>query len=362
MTERSSTSFFNDVANIELLPNHRVVSELLINSRLRAEFSSKKKLSDVRSALFSERGDFFSRSNNFRAGISSLQTRFDGFGVDERARIKLDRWETAFFTTGLPKESFGICAPARTFQILLDSWLGYDVDKLLASVGENYNELYTERLSRLERALLQRELLRLVAPRSFFNEKTNATAREEIRDWRVVFDAIELDEYRDSSASYYWERRAFVILGALFPWVLFIPASRLVQSKPIEIPIDLSDESLSDDRSTDERRERAITTSSGDARLKLSSNASKGTEKNIVRGTLSERDSQGGETCELTVEIGTGEATSEEWSQIRPGSLLTTDIPKDVLFLARANGRPLFYAKPGVYREMSAVQVKKFVE
>lgn len=86
-----------------------------------------------------------------------------------------------------------------------------------------------------------------------------------------------------------------------------------------------------------------------DAACALSSAHLAGT-KSIHRG-----DAEG--STEIRILVGTLEITPDDLTEMKPGDLLTTDIPATAPFRIDLDGVVLFYGRPGEYRGESAVEI-----
>ncbi|MBQ7814325.1 MAG: FliM/FliN family flagellar motor switch protein, partial [Thermoguttaceae bacterium] len=61
---------------------------------------------------------------------------------------------------------------------------------------------------------------------------------------------------------------------------------------------------------------------------------------------------------DLAIVVEQGQMSAESWRRLKPGDLLTTNVPANALFLGLLDGAPRFLCRPGLFRGAAAVQIK----
>ena len=363
-----SNIFVQDASNLKLFPNYETVAQLALRQERNL---SDQVATDVRQALFSEFEDFFKAEWEQLVGANLESTQFVRFGFASSSNLSQALEESnkralecAFLSSNEAAANFSVVAPASTFQLVLDSWLGFDVVKLCQENDASRGRMFSEHTTRLEREILDTQTSRLgrLCPHvPVFN------------DWKArrLEDLSEKISTQLDELGYYWEQRSFEISGSRFSWFIVFPIKVLFNRQEIgyyssSLEVNGEDKSFSvkvesnaHAHSSTSPRSGAQTTKANEVQERRLSNAG---SKKIIDGTLRETDEQGKRTVEVTVEIGSDETSVERWNELRPGSILTTGLPANKLFVALFNGRPAYYVKPGLYRNASAVQIKSKID
>lgn len=362
-----SDFFAQDSSNLRLFPNFETIGRLALRQERNL---SEQIATDVRQAFFSEFDEFFKKEWEQLLGATLDSVQFERFGfvspnlsqiLGERDAMPL---ECAFLSSREASVEFSVVAPASTFQLALDSWLGFDVAKLCRENVASGRRVFSEQTTRLEREILEFQTSRF--GRLF-------PCLPVFDDWKArrLVSLNERVSAQSDKNGYYWEQRTFEISETRFTWFVVFPISVLFERQE-KGSFSSTPELNEDDRSfsvkvkANARVQNDFNTVSDNTFTKADTIQGRrllGSEaKKIVSGTLEETDRQGNPTIEMVVEIGSGEVSLERWSELRPGSFLTTGLSADKLFVALFDGRPAYYVKPGIYRDAPAVQIKSKID
>ncbi len=383
-----------NVNNSRLFPNYKTFETVFSSFDDRRQFSEKEVV-DSRRSLFSEFDSLLWKNLSALLGSKPGKARFGRFGVGKLSTISKDFYtslndsslETILCSDRDSGEVFwGIAAHPAFYQLLLDSYLGYNVSKVYKKAGGNERNVFHKQTSAIERELFRAtvEPLQMLCPLVY--ESLEQFKRAECNrriEWSCS-PFITLDSAHSmpvSDVDFYWERRSFEISGNRFSWAILAPISLFSNSsKDIsrargrnEEPIRASarvDSSYSNAiveipssivEGTDRQERRAIPSGNSYTRKRDEgvANTESLAEPNVLCGTNEDFDSYGNPTIKVNVEIGTGEVGADVWRSLEAGSVLTTEIDANELFLARLENGTTYMVKPGVYRGRPAFQVKK---
>ena len=264
----------------------------------------------------------------------TAEVLFDRFGfatLDDFAR----RFESE--TDGAPKtlhftDERGarhlLLAPSSTFRLLFDAALGFDVAKICANeaLWNDFNADASTPLTPFEEEAFADAATRFapLSPVAAFS--STLTAAVSFRQ-TLSRAALELD-----APLFYWERRFVRISNRLFPWTLVFPTRFLASL----LPRDFSEPTP---RFAESPRSQQPSTLRSDA----SAVDFVSTPEN---------------NFELAVVVERGEMSAEAWRRLKPGDVLTTNVPANALFLGLVNDAPRFLCRPGLFRGAAAVQIK----
>lgn len=390
---------YKKLSDIKLFPNYKALESLCRDSG-GTTIVAETVFRDERKALFSEFGGLFEDFWRNLLGVKLSKVRFGAFGVCSFSNL-IDRLtheahdfepEYLILQSEDSKISFGILAPSPTFQALYDATLGFELTKLYKEKTCRSGRLFRERLTDWERSILSKELI-------CFGDLFPLTYRKQgsllVRDddwalrWQVEFSSNKDFQFCKQTGSYYWERRSFELSGQVFYWYIIIPSnalhkeigesrrtdsdvigikkrSGLIVSDKLEgkgsdacqiIPIPLStlEDGSSETASLNSTRPQAPP-SPPDEAVRTGNDK---IQRNTVVGTLDTLDSLRRPTLEMIVDIGESDVDQETWNALRPGSVLTTNIDSQALFAARLEDGSEYSVKPGIFRNLPAVQIKR---
>jgi hypothetical protein len=360
-----SKLFAQDSSNSKLFPNF---DAFLRKVQQREDDFPKKIATDVRHALFSEFDSFFKAEWERLLGVKLQRSRFESFGIMAASSLAqtLSRGrdvsiECVLLSSHEDVDAFGVAAPASTFQLILDSWLGFDVEKLFLETGVRREQLFSKQTTHLERVVLTTQTNRL-SSLSPFGADANLCKTCCFAELNAVFPK----QFEKSRV--YWEQRTFEIVGNSFEWTLLFPISTLFYNEEAEsYPVRVRKNRKDEGGGELDGEKCGSTTAYGDSRPgnfkgDNTRQTQEAADKNVVSGTINEVDEQGVRTVEVVVEIGSGETSLAHWNELQPGSILTTELPANKLFLALFDGQPAYYVKPGVYRNIPAFQIKSRID
>lgn len=239
--------------------------------------------------------------------LNSPRVWFSRFGFSKKApdeeRLALLQSEDS---------SFIFTASHGTFLLFLCASLGFDVERICQdeTLWRDLTSGQSAKFTELEQVALNKASSRLGAlfPSDYEREDSNWRGEFFERSTREAFEAFD-------SASFYWEERVLESGAKKFPFRLYFPFSNFLGKKAL-FPIELD------------------ATSS------------------TCRPDESER-------VEFAVEIAKGAIDAQRWKSLKPGDVLTTEVPADALFTALFDGKPTFKARPGVFRGVTSVQLKE---
>lgn len=227
-------------------------------------------------------------------------------------------------------------APSSTFRLLFDAALGFDVEALCANEAfwNDFNADLQAPLTSFEEEALAQEAASFAAlsPTALLASSPTVVAFRPTPN-RV---ALELDD-----VLFYWERRVLRLGGRYFPWTFVFPTRLLAPLTDAA----LSRESTPAERSPFSSRRPVPPSQPTEP---FSSDAS----------TFSASTLPTSPTFELAVVVERGEMPAESWRRLKPGDVLTTNVPANALFLGLVNDAPRFLCRPGLFRGAAAVQIQ----
>lgn len=390
---RSLLSFIrHNIANTRLFPNYKRVESCLASTEKFDKFSEKT-LTDVRASLFSEFDSFLTRNLGGVLNSKLAKTKFNRFGIGTLTELSKEFFSllddsSLEFVLFSDKETkvpiWGIAAVPAFFQLFFDSLFGNNAIKVYKRAGLRECDYFHSCTSELERRVLLSEMdaFGTLCPLIYDSVDRHRRMGSSQRIKWIASSIFSLESklcepiYEEE---YYWERRSFDFLGKKFSWALVVPTSifqndrenknvgriseietnyrqdttgTVLRDDIVEIPI-----SFVEGIKASEETDRCVVKTGTE--LKEANNRKD--DGRVVFGTLDTFDFFGNATLEMNVEIGTGEVTLDVWNSLQVGSILTTDIDANELFLARLENGTTYYVKPGVYQGKPAVQIKKKV-
>ena len=279
-----------------------------------------------------------------RLTAPTAEVLFDDFGfapLDDFAR-RFGRSNDVFSETLLLGDQKGarylFVAPSSTFRLLFDAALGFDVATLCANkaLWNDFNADAQTPLTPFEEEALAQEAASFAAlsPVARFSSSPTVAAFRPTST-RV---ALELDD-----ALFYWERRVLRLGARSFPWTLVFPTRLLAP---------LADAALSRESTPRSSLSPAPPAEPSRSTAPFSSDAS----------AFSASALPGSSSFELAVVVERGEIPAESWRRLKPGDVLTTNVPANALFLGLVNDAPRFLCRPGLFRGAAAVQIKTRVD
>ncbi|MBP3558909.1 MAG: FliM/FliN family flagellar motor switch protein [Thermoguttaceae bacterium] len=245
-------------------------------------------------------------------------------------------------------------APRSTFRLLFDAALGFNVEEICANeaLWNDFNVDAQAPLTPFEEEALTQEAIRFAAlsPLAVLSSPSTVVAFRPTSK-RV---ALELDD-----ALFYWERRVLRLGDRLFPWTLVFPTRFLVPLADAALPR----ESTPQTPRSDAPPFPPVPTPSLESSpfsSRSSAEPSQPTPFFPVSGSPSVSPSPA--SFELAVVVERGETSAETWRRLKPGDVLTTDVPANALFLGLVDDAPRFLCRPGLFRGAAAVQIKTRVD
>ncbi|MBQ2850927.1 MAG: FliM/FliN family flagellar motor switch protein [Thermoguttaceae bacterium] len=319
-------------------------------------------------AFFSEFESSFAEAARRRLAPTA-EVLFDRFGfatLDDFAR----RFESS---NDVPSENllfadergarYLLIAPTTTFRLLFDAALGFDVSALCANdaLWNDFNADAQTRLTSFEKEAFaqEAECFAAFSPVALLSSPPTAVSLRPTS----VRAALDLDD-----ALFYWERRFVRLSDRLFPWTLVFSTRFLAST--------VADASVRESSEPSTKRSALTSTPPSDflqappfdnrttlkptARFFPSVAPRRSAEPSISPQTIS---SESPETpsvpaFELAVVVERGEMSAESWRRLKPGDILTTDVPANALFLGLVDDAPRFLCRPGLFRGAAAVQIK----
>ncbi len=282
-------------------------------------------------------------------GFASLDDVAGGFGrsndvLPETLLLGDDRGARSLFV-----------APPSTFRLLFDAALGFDVEALCANatLWNDFNADAQTPLTPFEEEAFAQESVRFATlfPTAAFSSSPTVVA------FRPTFGrvALELDD-----ALFYWERRVLRLADRYFPWTFVFSTRFLAPLADAALARDFSESTPSSFSSTQTPRSNVPESrSSVPFSPPFSRRAAEPTESTPLLSDAavdSALPSEG--DFELAVVVERNEMPTESWRRLKPGDVLTTNVPANALFLGLVNDAPRFLCRPGLYRGAAAVQIK----
>lgn len=330
----------------------------------------------------------------------------DAFGAGSA-----DSLQALFFKKG-ENDRFLLVAPASTWLLFLDAFLGVDVARLAADQRLWREFVESTRvhptMTELERAVFLADAPRLgrLNPRWCVSDGESA---DETPEWKTRY----FEERAEKGAIYlspdllYWERRTIQLGEKVVPWAVLLSAVDLADAAEADEPRsrsndcqDVASESLFSSserrysvsvgrggegqdedyylRRPDRRPDRETLRRSFDAESRRREDAdglASGAEYQASQREYGERNTNAplaaiplpnldepldnDEEKTLIIRVATGSISLEDWLSLRPGDVLTTDAPADKLFDAVVDDDVFFHVRPGVYKGATAFQIKE---
>ncbi len=311
-----------------------------------------------------------------RLTTPTAEVIFDRFGF-----ATLDNFARRFAGGDVPPETLLfadergfrrlLIAPTSTFRLLLDAALGFDVATLCAdeTLWSDFNADAQTPLTPIEKEAFVNDAVRFASlfPTAVLSSPLTGVSFCPTLDRA----ALELDD-----ALFYWERRFVRLANRFFPWTLVFPARFLAPLADAAFPRDFSEaparfavpptssfssfqSPLAQNLTSSEKSARpfpSLTSRSSDE----SSISTRPFQSDAARLPVSAANlTPAAENAfEFAVVVERGEMTTESWKRLKPGDVLTTNVPANALFLGLVNETPRFLCRPGLFRGAAAVQIK----
>jgi len=307
-THRAKTVFqrtnINDASNNsngkdvnDAFPNRRALTPFFADVDAFDALAEASK-QDVRASFFVsfEREFEATVSRTFR--LNAPRVSFARFGFDRTAPLD----DCGCVDLQSDDARFFFAAPYETFLLFLCASLGFDVERVCR------DEVLWRDLTSEKGAVptaLELETLNFASTRlaDFFP----SVCSNDKRIWRGELRERSTQEtrQRNDEEPCYWEERVLEIGAKRFSWRLCFPFSNFF-GKNASFPIEFESDRVGVD-----------------------------------------------------VEIARGIVDAERWKNLKPGDVLTTEVPADALFTVLFDGKPTFKARPGVFRGVTSVQLKE---
>jgi hypothetical protein len=222
-------------------------------------------------------------------------------------------------------------APSTTLRLLFNAALGFDVEALCAdeALWNEFNADAQTPLTSFEEEAFAQEAASFAAlsPVAFLASSPTVVLFRPASN-RV---ALELDD-----ALFYWERRVFRLGGRSFPWTLVFPTRFLAPLAEAALPRHFSERPPQAPRPDSAPPESPYFQASPPVAAVSPSSSS----------------------FEFAVVVERGEMSAESWRRLKPGDVLTTNVPANALFLGLVDDAPRYLCRPGLFRGAAAVQIK----
>ncbi len=240
---------------------------------------------------------------------------------------------------------FLFLAPTPTLRLLFDAALGFDVAAICANEAL-WSDFNAD--AQTPPTPFEQETIAQVATRFTLLSPVASLLSASADAWRLVSfpstptrAALELDD-----ALFYWERRFLRISERLFPWTLVFSTRFLAPLADAALPPSASP------RSTRLPQSPQSFSNAFPSSPNASSSAAQSPNSARSSNSCSSPD------LELAVVVERGEMPADAWRRLKPGDVLTTDVPANALFLALVNDAPRFLCRPGLFRGAAAVQIQ----
>lgn len=243
---------------------------------------------------------------------------------------------------------FLVAVPPSTLRLFFDAALGFDVAALCANEAlyGDFNADARQSLTPFEEEAFAPEFPRFAS----LSPLATADASSSVDAWRPVSSLLtpRRAAFALDAPLLYWERRSIRLAERVFPWTVVFSTrflASLVDSTPL--------------------RESARPASSTRSAY-VNASCSTAPRSTFVPSTFpcdeSRRSPSSDEASkpafDLAIVVEQGKMSAESWRRLKPGDLLTTNVPANALFLGLLDGEPRFLCRPGLFRGAAAVQIK----
>lgn len=299
-------------------------------------------------AFFSEFAPSFAKAAR-RLTAPTAEVRFDRFGfatLDDFSRRFAEVADAASLALLFADDRgfrFLLVAPPSTLRLLFAATLGFDVAELCANeaLWSDFNADVQTPPTSFEQETFAQEAARFAAL-SPFPSLVSPSADV----WRLVSfpsspfrAAHELDD-----VLFYWERRFICLAKRVFPWTLVFSTRRLLPLVDAALPRQTPETSLAARRPT--QAPNASFPSGAPSDVLVPSNSAESLN------------SSPNNDVELAVVVERGEMSADAWRRLKPGDVLTTNVPANALFLGLVDGAPRFLCRPGLFRGAAAIRIQ----
>lgn len=313
----------------------------------------------------------------------SADVRFDrcGFATPDALALSLDSASSAPSQALLFADDrdarFLFAAPSSTLRLLFDAALGFDVAQLCANQAlyDDFNADAIQPLTSFEEEAFAAEFPRLASLAPVALSAPAATPT--VDGWRPVSSLLSP---RRAALAFdapllYWERRSIRLAERVFPWTVVF-STRFLASLIDSPRLSESTRNSDSPRSPHSPRSPYPSPSSFPSSSPRFADSPRPTQPvpfpspcapldappfAPVRApspssSSSSADSQ--TTFDLSIVVEQGQMSAESWRNLKPGDVLTTNVPANALFLGLLDGVPRFLCRPGLFRGAAAIQIK----
>ena len=308
----------------------------LVDALRRGRTPSTRERRNEKNALFNEFANYFDAFAQAFMNAGAAQSEFHEFGFGDVASFydSLPDLFSSELWLAAPNENADalLVLPAETALTFVLEGLGYDLGALCANktLTRDLFEGDSTSLTELEVELLARAGRRLIALVPNWSRGGAESVGAEPWKLRRFSESGKRTSLVDFTWGY-WETRSIRLNGRAFGWTTLWNAETTFGA--------------SLERPTFRRRETEV--QSPDA--VETSGARKGGDP--------ESDS-----AFVEVVIARGEIPADFVSALKPGDVLTTEVPADRLFDVYIDGRLSYRGRPGVYRQETAVRLAELAE
>ncbi|MBR4103215.1 MAG: FliM/FliN family flagellar motor switch protein [Thermoguttaceae bacterium] len=246
-------------------------------------------------------------------------------------------------------------------RLLFDAALGFDVAALCANKAlyGDFNADARQPLTPFEEEAFAPEFPRFAALSPLATAAPDASSSTDDA-WRLVSSLLPPSRaaFALDAPLLYWERRSIRLAEQVFPWTVVF-STRFLASLIDAAPC----------------RDAAQPTNSPPSPFSSSSSSSRLDDSprptfdafsfpcdeppfSPVESSPSRLDAAPKTAFDLSIVVEQGQMSAESWRRLKPGDLLTTNVPANALFLGLLDGAPRFLCRPGLFRGAAAVQIK----
>ena len=263
---------------------------------------------------------------------------------------------------------FLVAAPTSTLRLLFDAALGFDVAALCANKAfyGDFNADARQPLTPFEEEAFAPEFPRFA---SLSPLATAAPAASSSTDdaWRPVSSLLPPSRaaFALDAPLLYWERRSIRLAEQVFPWTVVF-STRFLASLIDAAPCRDAARPTNSPRFSYFNASSPFSSSSSSSRLDDSPRPTFDAFSfpcdeppfSPVESSSSRLDAAPKTVFDLSIVVEQGQMPAESWRRLKPGDLLTTNVPANALFLGLLDGAPRFLCRPGLFRGAAAVQIK----
>lgn len=269
---------------------------------------------------------------------------------------------------------FLFAAPISTLRLLFDAALGFDVAALCANktLYNNFNADARQPLTPFEEEAFAPEFPRFASLSPLAVAAPDASSSS-VDAWRPVSSLLPPSRaaFALDAPLLYWERRSIRLAEQVFPWTVVFSTrflASLIDAAPCRDAARPTNSPRSPYSDASPQSSKTSRTSASHSSPRLADSPRPTFDArsfpcdeprfSSAENSPSYLDAGSKTAFDLSIVVEQGQMPAESWRRLKPGDLLTTNVPANALFLGLLDGAPRFLCRPGLFRGAAAVQIK----